>query len=143
MIKVLILDDSVDYRRALYGALKNEFILQTVHNSKAAMRLLDETIQVVLIDVCLSIEEEDNRDGLTFLKWAKTRFPNIPMLMMSAYSDHSISVEANNSGAKHFLKKPIDLHQLKALLRQVGGRKRSESVCSVPSGRQKALKNNL
>jgi len=125
MIKVLILDDRDDYLRALKGALRKEFAVITAQSIEKARELLDDTTHAVLIDVRLSEEDESNRDGLIFLRWAKARFPEIPMLMMSAYTDFDSAVEANNSGASYFLKKPIDLPELKELLRRFGTRKNS------------------
>lgn len=126
MIKVLILDDRDDYLRALVGALRKEFAVTTAQSIEKAKELLDDSTQVVLIDVRLSEDDENNRDGLIFLRWAKARFPEIPMLMMSAYTDFDSAVEANNSGASYFLKKPIDLPELKELLRRFGARENSQ-----------------
>lgn len=122
MIKVLILDDREDYLRALQGALRKEFVVLTAQSLEEAKPLLDETVRVVLVDVRLREEDETNRDGLLFLRWAKERFPATPVLMMSAYSDFDAAVEANNAGADYFLKKPIDLQQLKELVRDFGAR---------------------
>lgn len=119
MIKVLILDDREDYLRALVGALRKEFVVIAVRSISEAQARLDDNTNVVLIDVRLS-DDETNRDGLTFLKWAKSRFPDKPMLMMSAYSDFDAAVEANNIGASYFLKKPIDISELKELLKRFG-----------------------
>jgi two-component system, NtrC family, response regulator PilR len=122
MIRVLILDDRDDYLRALFGALRKEFAVITAQSLEDAKQLLDDTVQVALIDVRLSEDDETNREGLTFLQWAKNRFPKTPMLMMSAYTDFDAAVEANNRGADYFLKKPIDLPELKELLRHFGER---------------------
>jgi two-component system, NtrC family, response regulator AtoC len=120
MIKVLVLDDSNDYLRALRSALRSEFDVVTAQTVAAARDRLDETVQVALIDVRLSEADEDNRDGVAFLRWAKERYPTIPMLMMSAYRNFDAVVEALNMGADYFLKKPIDLRQLRELLREFG-----------------------
>lgn len=120
MTKVLILDDSSDYLRALRGALRRDFEVLTAGSPEEAQKLLDATVQVVLIDVRLSEDDESNRDGILFLRWAKERHPKIPMLMMSAYRNFDAVVEALNVGADYFLKKPIDLRQLKEILHEAG-----------------------
>ncbi len=116
MKKVLILDDRDDYLRALRGALRKDFDPVTVKNLAEARQALDSTILVALIDVRLSEEDANNREGLDFLRWAKERHPNIPMILMSAYRDFDAVVEALNLGADYFLRKPIDLRELKELL---------------------------
>lgn len=117
MSKVLILEDRDDYLRALRGALRKGFDPVTAKTLAAAQQALDSTIQVALIDVRLSEEDPENREGLVFLRWAKERHPKIPMIMMSAYRDFDAVVEALNLGADYFLRKPIDLRELKDLLR--------------------------
>lgn len=120
MIRVLILDDRSDYLRALRGALRQEFDVLTSQSLEAAKEALDESVRIALIDVRLSEEDEANRDGVVFLKWAKERHPQIPMLMMSAYRNFDAAVEALNWGADYFLKKPIDLRHLKEVLHDFG-----------------------
>ena len=120
MSKILILDDSSDYLRALRGALRRDFEVLTAQSLEEAKQLLTVTVQVALIDVRLSEEDENNRDGIVFLRWAKERYPDIPMLMMSAYRNFDAVVEALNMGADYFLKKPIDLRQLKEILHEFG-----------------------
>jgi DNA-binding NtrC family response regulator len=118
MPKILVLDDREDYLRALRGALRSEFEVVATKTVEEAQQALDETVQVALVDVRLSEEDETNRDGVVFLQWAKERFPRTPVLMMSAYRDFDAVVEAVNVGANYYLKKPIDLRELKSLLRE-------------------------
>jgi len=118
MTKILILDDREDYLRALRGALRNEFEVVTTSTIDEAQRELDASIKVALVDIRLSEDDESNQEGVTFLQWAKARFPETPVLMMSAYRDFDALAEAINLGADYFLKKPIDLRELKGLLRE-------------------------
>ncbi len=118
MARVLILDDRQDYLRALLGALRREFEVVTVDSLKDAQQAMDASICVALVDVRLSEEDETNREGVAFLQWAKERFPRTPMLMMSAYRDFDAVVEALNLGADYFLKKPIELRELKSHLHE-------------------------
>lgn len=117
MIKLLIVDDREDYLRALTSALRTEFDIVTAKSLEEAKERMDASIEVALVDVRLSEEDEQNRDGVRFLEWVKKNYPNVPVLMMSAYRDFDAAVEALNLGAEYFLKKPIDLRELKQLLR--------------------------
>ncbi len=120
MIKILILDDQESYLRALSGALRREFEVVTVADLPAARDAMDESIRVALVDVRLSEDDPTDTGGVEFLKWCKEHFPRAPVLMMSAYRDFDATVEALNLGADYFLKKPIDLRELKGLLREFG-----------------------
>lgn len=117
---MLVVDDQESYLRALEGALRREFDVVAARDLESAKRLMDESVRVALVDVRLSEENPADRRGLDFLRWCKANFRNVPVLMMSAYRDFDAAVEALNLGADYFLKKPIDLRDLKALLSEFG-----------------------
>jgi len=116
MKRVLILDDLPEYVRALARSLESEFEVETACSLEDAFRKMTLDVDVCLVDIRLDEKDPENRDGLKFLKWVKERFPQVPVVMMSAYRDFDAAVEALNQGAAYFLKKPIDLRHLKAIL---------------------------
>lgn len=118
MKKLLILDDREEYLRALSGALRGEFAIVTARSLEETQETMDASVQLALVDVRLSEEDEYNREGVIFLKWCKAHFPSVPVLLMSAYRDFDAVVEVLNLGADYFLKKPIDLRELKQLLHE-------------------------
>jgi DNA-binding NtrC family response regulator len=118
MVRILILDDRSDYVRALKSALQREFDVVTAQTIEEAKLALTAATKVALVDVRLSDEDFDDRQGVAFLQWAKEHYPGLPILMMSAFQDFEALVEALNCGADYFLKKPIDLRELKAILHE-------------------------
>jgi CheY-like chemotaxis protein len=58
-------------------------------------------------------------DGLTLLERIKQRFPDIPVMMVTAYGDDERRRRASDLGACEFLAKPVDFDVLKAQLRQL------------------------
>ena len=58
-------------------------------------------------------------DGLTCLREVKQRFPDLPVMMVTAYGDDERRRRASELGAFEFLTKPVDFDQLKAQLRQL------------------------
>ncbi len=120
MERLLIVDDLEDYLRSLERALSGEWqILLARSMEEAQAQLNTQTVDIALIDVRLSESEPHNQDGVILLKWLREHYPNLPVVMMSAYRDFDAAVEALNVGANHFLKKPIDLRELKQLLRSL------------------------
>jgi len=117
MAKILIVDDREDYLRALTSALRRDFEVRLAKSLHEAIANMDASVDVALVDVRLSEDDDENRDGIKFLEWVRKNFPRVPTLMMSAYRDFDAAVEALNLGAAHFLKKPINLRELKELLR--------------------------
>jgi CheY-like chemotaxis protein len=79
---------------------------------------LAEEIQPTLIAV-LSDINMPGMDGLELLAEIKQRFPNLPVLMVTAYGDDDRRRGARALGAFQFLPKPVDFEHLKAQLRQL------------------------
>lgn len=118
--KILIVDDIEEYLRSLENALSDEYEVITAKSlEEAKKKVSSEEVNIVLADIRLSEEEEDNRDGLVLLEWIKMNKPKIPIIMMSAYKEFDLAVGALNLGAEYFLKKPINLVELKGILKTV------------------------
>ena len=58
-------------------------------------------------------------DGLTLLREIKTRRPDLPVMMVTAYGDDERRRRASEYGAAQFITKPVDFDLLKAQLRQL------------------------
>lgn len=115
-MKILILDDVREYVNSLKRALRREFEITEALSLKEAKEKMDSTVQIALVDVRLSEEDPANRDGILFLEWAKANFPEVKIIIMSAYRDHDAAVDALNLGAEYYLKKPINLKELKQIM---------------------------
>jgi CheY-like chemotaxis protein len=70
---------------------------------------------VILFDINMP-----GMDGLTLLEHIKLRFPEISVMMVTAYGDNERRQWASEFGACQFLTKPVDFDYLKAQLRQFG-----------------------
>ena len=121
-MKLLIVDDEIEYLRSLENALKREWYVVTASNLEEAKERAKEGIDLALVDIRLSKEDEENRDGLVFLEWMKMNYPDVPVVMISAYREFDYAVEALNLGAKYFLKKPVNLIELEGVLKTLTGK---------------------
>ncbi|RMF58112.1 MAG: response regulator, partial [Calditrichaeota bacterium] len=110
-MKVLILDDSKEYVESLSRALRRDFEIVAALNLQDAENKMNHNIPIALVDVRLSEEDADNRDGILFLKWVKEKYPEVHVIIMSAYQDYDAAVDALNLGAEYYLKKPINLRE--------------------------------
>lgn len=114
--KIIVVDDVVEYVDSLARALSLQYEVVKACSLEEAKKKMDFSIKLALVDVRLSEEDLTNRDGLLFLGWVKENFPDTPVLMMSAYRDFEAAVEAMNLGASYFIKKPINLKELRELI---------------------------
>jgi DNA-binding NtrC family response regulator len=58
-------------------------------------------------------------DGLELLAEIKQRFPNLPVMMVTAYGDNERRKRAAEHGSAEFITKPVDFDQLKTQLRNL------------------------
>jgi CheY-like chemotaxis protein len=58
-------------------------------------------------------------DGLILLGEIRQRFPDLPVMMVTAYGDDERRRRASDLGAFEFLTKSVDFDHLKAQLRQL------------------------
>lgn len=117
---ILILDDVIPYLESLKRILEDEFEIITTSTIDEAKSKTSPNVDLFLIDVCLDESKPGiDRGGVEFLRFVKQKFPDKPAIMMSAYRDFDSAVEALNLGAEKFLKKPINIPELKETINEV------------------------
>jgi CheY-like chemotaxis protein len=79
---------------------------------------IEPTLVVTLSDINMP-----GMDGLELLGEIKQRFPDLPVMMVTAYGDDERRRRVSNLGAMDFLTKPVDFDRLKEQLRQLLGKK--------------------
>jgi CheY-like chemotaxis protein len=120
---ILVVDDEPDVADLFRQSFRREarqgtyVILFAVSGPEALDRLAKE-IEPTLIAV-LSDINMPGMDGLELLAEIKQRFPDLPVMMVTAYGDNNRRRRARELGAFQFLPKPVDFDQLKAQLRQL------------------------
>jgi DNA-binding NtrC family response regulator len=58
-------------------------------------------------------------DGMALLSEIKTRWPELPVMMVTAYRDDERRRRADELGACQFITEPVDFYLLKTQLRQL------------------------
>jgi DNA-binding NtrC family response regulator len=117
MAKILIVDDIKEYVEALKNVLKYDYEIEAAYSLKEAKEKMDNTFSLLLVDIRLDEKDPNNADGIIFLEWVKENFPHIPVVMMSAYKEfEERKEEILKKGAATFLKKPIELNNLREII---------------------------
>lgn len=106
---IYIVEDDPDLREAIEVTLTLKGIqFQTFSNAEEALHALSPNFSGVLItDFRLP-----GMNGIELLKAALRIRPNLPCVVMTAYADAKLAVEALKSGARDFLIKPFVPEQL-------------------------------
>lgn len=102
-----------------WGAL-HKYVLHYATSGADALDRLAGEIEPTLVAV-LSDINMPGMDGLQLLGEIKQRFPDLPVMMVTAYGDDERRRRAAEYGAADFLAKPVDFEHLKAQLRQLPG----------------------
>lgn len=115
MKPVWIVDDDQSIRWVLEKALsKHQMPCRVFEDAGAVMDALEnETPQVLVSDIRMPGDT-----GLQLLEKVKHRCPQVPVIVMTAYSDLDSAVSAFQGGAFEYLPKPFDVDAAVALIRR-------------------------
>ncbi|MCB5186014.1 nitrogen regulation protein NR(I) [Methylobacillus gramineus] len=115
MKPIWIIDDDKSIRWVFEKALaRTDMDFKTFASVPEALNALSrEEPQVVVSDIRMP-----NGSGLDFLQEIKQRHPEIPVIIMTAYSDLESAVAAFQGGAFEYLAKPFDVDQAIEVIRR-------------------------
>lgn len=104
MSKILVIDDDRDICLLLKRFLsKHNYDVAEVYAGKKALELLNSfTPDLVMCDFRL-----DDMDGTTLLVKIKEQLPEVPVIIMTGYSDIKVAVEVMKLGAYDYIGKPL------------------------------------
>ena len=104
MQKILIIDDDRDMCLLLKRFLtRHGFEVLEAYNGKKALELLDETEpSLVMCDFRL-----EDMEGNVLLGKIKEKYPHLPVIIITGYSDIKIAVEVMKMGAYDYITKPL------------------------------------
>ena len=121
-VSILVVDDETDvadlFRQHFRREARNgTYVMHFANSGDEALQLLDEAIEP---DPARDpFGHQHGMDGLQLLGEIKQRFPDLPVMMVTAYGDNGRRRRASELGAAEFITKPVDFDQLKERLRQL------------------------
>jgi CheY-like chemotaxis protein len=125
VVSILVVDDEADMaelfrQRFRREARQGSYVLHFAYSGQEALDKLAGGIEpmpiVILSDINMPV-----MDGLELLREIKTRRPDLPVMMVTAYGDDDRRRRATDLGACEFLSKPVDFDLLKAQLQRLPG----------------------
>ena len=122
-VSILVVDDESDVadlfrQRFRREARQGVYVLHFAFSGEEALEKLASEIEPQLI-VILSDINMPGMDGLALLREVKTKWPDLPVMMVTAYGDDERRRRASEYGAAEFITKPVDFDLLKEQLRQL------------------------
>ena len=106
---ILVVDDEPKLCDLLASALgQNGISVFTAGNGLHALKVLESED----IDLLISDWRMPGMDGPQLLAEVKTRYPQLPVIVMTAYSTVKNAVESMRNGAFDYIAKPFDIDEL-------------------------------
>lgn len=118
---VLIVDDDSSIRWVLARALSNtQFKVISCDNGQQALDMIRSNHpQLVITDIQMS-----GMSGLELLNIINQNWPDLPVIMITAYADTDLATKTHELGAFDYLPKPFDInHVIKLCQRAVDSQK--------------------
>jgi CheY-like chemotaxis protein len=114
---ILVVDDEPDVAEMFRQRFRREarqgtYVLHFAASGEEALDKLADGVRPELI-VILSDINMPGMDGLSLLREIKTRRPELPVMMVTAYGDEERRRQATEAGALQLLSKPVDFDFLK------------------------------
>jgi DNA-binding NtrC family response regulator len=108
--QILVVDDERNMRETVRRILKDEgYEPLTAASGEEAIKMLmqNDEVSLLLLDARMP-----GMDGFELLEKARARYPNVPVVMMTAYATPKLAVRAIKGGAVDYLPKPFEPEEL-------------------------------
>ena len=109
---VLVVDDDAPVRSFMRIALEGTAKLVEAPDGEQALRMLERqggrNLDLVLLDYVIP-----KRSGLEILRVVRLQWPWIPVVIITGFGSEDLAIHALRAGARDYLRKPIDVDQLR------------------------------
>src|SRR3954469_10952896 len=114
--KILVADDEQNLRRVLVAMLRRDGhdVVQAASGAEAIGQLAEG--DVVITDLRMP-----GADGMEVLRTAAKNFPQVPVIMITAYGSVGQAVEAIKAGAFDYIEKPFEQDSIRAIVEKAIG----------------------
>ena len=126
--RVLIADDQWNVCEALRLLLKGDgYDLEMASSPEGAVALLhQEPFDLLLLDLNYTRDTTSGREGLDLLTRAREIQPELPLIVMTAWSTLDLAIQAMRRGACDFIQKPWDNREVLSTVRKHVAKARGE-----------------
>src|SRR2546430_899814 len=133
---ILIVEDDADLGFLLQEVLKREgHRVEIAETGAAALaRLQRGTYDLILLDLRLP-----DGDGLELLPRYQELAPDVPIIVMTAFTTRQIALEATHRGAYDFFRKPFEIQEVQIVIRRALERRQLQVELKALRGLQPGL----
>lgn len=119
-LHIVVIDDNRELRMAVRFVLEDwGYRVSELENPVQARELLPALqADLILLDMNFQLDTTSGEEGLRFLRYLQQHYADIPVVVMTAWSNTQLVVQAMQAGAADFLEKPWQNQRLLQILQQ-------------------------
>jgi two-component system response regulator HydG len=112
-LSILIVDDEEEHARATAEVLERVgYTCQTTTSGKAALDMIQKNpVDIIITDLVMQ-----DVDGMEILEAAKEKLAEVEVIVLTGYGTVESAVQAMQKGAATYLKKPVNMEELRAVV---------------------------
>ena len=135
MAKILLIEDDVAFCKLLEKFLikKSYDVTATFSAAEAKSKIKSNEFDLIITDLRLP-----DSDGIILMSEIKSTHPNVPVILMTGYSDVSTAVKAIKNGAADYISKPFNPEEV--LLVITGALQISDNTVSTSKNKKQEVK---
>ena len=112
---VLIVDDEADVRKIVRMTIqKAGYDVIEAEDGAKAIEEINKGEHALTIDTIITDIRMPNVNGVEAIKWFRSQFPSVPIIVMTAYPDLNMATDFLTTGVVDYLVKPVDSEKLTA-----------------------------
>ncbi|MCW8935142.1 MAG: sigma-54 dependent transcriptional regulator [Gammaproteobacteria bacterium] len=115
-IDILIVEDDEQLREAICDTceMSGYSVVSAEHGQAALVKLNEQKFKLVISDV-----QMQPMDGAELLKKIKNKYPELPVVVMTAYASIEKAVDFMRLGAADYLVKPFEVEALQQVIKKI------------------------
>jgi two-component system NtrC family response regulator len=111
--RIVIIDDEEPQTRSFAKQFCDEFDIVQINVPEKVIGTLDRAVSVAVVDECMGAVS-----GITLLCELKIRHPDIIRILITGYGDEKLPFAVNNARIFHYVQKPFNTDELRAVLHE-------------------------
>lgn len=127
-VRILVVEDDAEMRSFLSDELSDEGydVREAGNGEEAAQVIAEEALDLIITDVRMP-----KVGGLDLLPHVKAAYPDLPVIVITAFGDWPILSEAYERGAVDYLDKPFKIIDLKNSIKRALQKKGGYRSCNA------------
>lgn len=115
---VMVVDDDDDIRFLITRLMRSEGyeVIEAATAAEAKFATLNKTPDLILMDI--NMPDTDGLSAIWDLR-KQSETAKVPVVIVSAYDAFDLRAEATAAGCAGYLTKPLDLEELKSMVRKI------------------------